>query len=294
MILCPDCRLELNINTLCHNCDWELDYHDGIANLLKNKLSTVMQEYFNNYDRISNDDLKISIQPKNALEQQARTVANTCKVEPNDRVCDIGGGQGFLSRELKKKGVSDITVIDIAIPYLKKLKNDFKAIIADAENIPFQEEFDIIYATDILEHVINMGSFLYCVNVALKPKGKFIVRVPVDENIMAYSPHLGCKYDFVHLRSFNKSLLKKQLRDAGFKIVKTKYEYYWYNIPKNYILKNKLLNKVYDKILTVYSDYFSRNNYLVNDTTLLKKAYCKMFLRPICLTCLVEKDRELK
>ena len=35
---------------------------------------------------------------------------------------------------------------------------------------------------------------------------------------MLYSPYVGCRYEFAHLRSFNRDLLGVYFRDAGFSI----------------------------------------------------------------------------
>jgi SAM-dependent methyltransferase len=98
-------------------------------------------------------------------------------------------------------------------------------VLADAEYLPFKEEFDIIVSSDVIEHVLNVGSFLDCVYHALKPGGRFIVRTPYKENIMGKSAHRkSAPQELGHLRNFNKSLLKMILEDAQFKVKKIRYD----------------------------------------------------------------------
>lgn len=294
MLLCPNCRVELETQENCGKCEWSLKLIDGLKNFLKPNIPTFIKDYIENYDQIATDDLDKSIQPINALESHAKSMLDDLNLSPDLTCCDIGGGQGFLAKALRDKGVKDITLIDIAIPYLKTLDNDFKCIIADAENLPYENEFDLIFATDILEHVINMGSFLYCVNKALKPKGKFLVRAPVNENLMSYSPLLGCKYDFVHLRTFNKTLFKQTIENAGFKVSKISFSYYWIFAPKEYIANNKILNFAFSIIAKVAPKIFKIENNYFEDNTFMRKIFCKILLRPFCITAIAEKKNELQ
>ena len=194
----------------------------------------------------------------------------------------------MLANNIKQQGYEDVTVVDIAIPYLKRLDSDFRAIIADAENLPFQEEFDYIFSTDVMEHVINIGSFLFSVNKAIKKNGLFIFRVPDLENLMQYTPHMGCKYDFVHLRSFNSELIKGLMKNAGFSIKKLEYDGYWTYSYKNFVTKSKIFNflcsKLYPKI--------TKDNFILSDNC-LKKFFCFLFLKPLEIVCVAQKIKDL-
>ena len=64
--------------------------------------------------------------------------------------------------------------VDITLEYFKQfeLENQVTPLLANGENLPFREEFDIITNTDVLEHVFNVGSFLISIYEALKPNGR--------------------------------------------------------------------------------------------------------------------------
>jgi SAM-dependent methyltransferase len=288
MLICPDCSVEIERKSSCENCSWQLIEQAGVKNYLKTKKSSIIKEYMKCYDQISEDDLAETIISKEYLKFQSEKLLTYLPEKKSLQICDVGGGQGFFAYACKERGYENITILDIAVPYLSRLNKEFNCFIADAENIPFREEFDIVFSTDVMEHVINMGSFLYCINKALKKEGKFVVRVPYAENLMSYSPHLGCKYDFVHLRSFNEDLLKMVLFDAGFHVEGVYYDGFWTYAYKNFVKKIKILDFLYCKLYTrIAKDNFIKNNTMIN------KIFCKIFIKPNAITCVARKIKDL-
>jgi SAM-dependent methyltransferase len=91
----------------------------------------------------------------------------------------------------------------------------------NAERLPFRETFDLLVSTDVMEHVLNLGSFLVSVNQSLRNGGVAIIRVPYRESLIAYSAQAGCKYEFVHLRTFNRRSLSDAMEGAGFAVEHT-------------------------------------------------------------------------
>jgi SAM-dependent methyltransferase len=222
MLVCPACASPLSPSLMCIACDWRGKYRDGVPVLLRDSDETdaAMRSYTENYDRIARDDLDAKVMDERYVENLAD---NFCRLIPHvsgSDICDIGSGKGFLVRKLLARGAASVTAVDISSPYLVRLtgKPGVLPILANAEALPFVEHFDIIVATDVLEHVLNVGSFLYSVNRALRPNGRFYVRVPYRENLLPYSPHLGCSYQFVHLRTYDRPLLRQALREAGFAV----------------------------------------------------------------------------
>jgi SAM-dependent methyltransferase len=283
MLICPDCRKKLEPKSSCISCSWNFKKEKNISNYLRTKLPSTISAYIECYNHISEDDLSESIMPKEYLNYQSAKLLTHLSKNKLVHVCDIGGGQGFLAKACKEKGYKNITIIDIAIPYLHRLSNEFNCIIADAEHLPFSEEFDVVFATDVLEHVLNVGSFLYCAHESIKEGGRLVIRVPYRENLMSYSTHLGCKYDFVHLRSFNKDLLKKQLSDAGFLIEKIYYDGYWVNSCRDFAKKG-----IFETIWSNLREKITKENYVI-DNTLVKNILCRFFLRPFEIVCLAKK-----
>jgi SAM-dependent methyltransferase len=289
MLLCPDCRNPIE-SLSCSNCYWHSPSspNDKILNFLSKKdlNDPIFKLYLENYDQICNDDLDESLVPQKYLRHNAKTLVKQITIDiKNKKICDIGSGQGFLIKELKAKGGNDITAVDICDQYLNNLPSSVRCIKANAENLPFEQEFDIIIATDILEHVLNVGDFLYCVNKALKSDGIIYIRVPYNESLMLYSSRLKCPYTFVHLRSFNKSLLEKTLIDSGFEPIKTYYSSFWLISPNNFWAQSDQLTSIYKKIL----NFLARFEKSEEDITFWPSWFCRLLMKPYEITIKARK-----
>ena len=239
MIICPDCEAPIAAPDvlICQGCTWKGETRDGVAVYLstRDREDPILREYFDNYDRISADDLRNSILDERYVENQARNLASYIPELRDRRVCDIGCGKGYLARQLVDRGAAPMTVVDLSMAYLRRMSAEaFIPVLANAENLPFADAFDIIVATDIMEHVLNVGSFVYALNRALAVGGTAYIRVPYRENLLSYSPHLECEYRFVHLRSFDVDTLRVYFESAGFAIDGFRFDGYWLQRPQRF------------------------------------------------------------
>lgn len=282
MLICPECSKNLSINNplACVMCGWVGSVRDGIPNYLGSHefYNPVLREYIDNYDRIAEDDLKKGIVDDRYVKNQAANLVKFLGPVQDAKVADIGSGKGYLIRELLKNGASRVTAIDIAIPYLRHFKDESRVdtVQANSENLPFQEEFDIIVSTDVMEHVLNLGSFLYSLNRALKKDGKICIRVPLRENLLSYSPHLGCPYRFVHLRCFDKRLLKDCLEGAGFNVKGFYIDGFGFGMAQSFWKRGKLRISLYAHIKGWAE---SKMEHPAN-VTRWKSSYARLLMRP--------------
>src|SRR3954447_18554164 len=163
MLLCPDCRAGLpglEVDS-CPSCGWHLRRAGaGVPVMLStaDQTSSLFAAYTANYERIANDDLMESIQPAEFLDVQADRLQHHIGDVSGRRVCDVGIGQGLLFERLRHAQPMSLTGIDIAPPYLERFSewHDVELVVANAENLPFREEFDVIVAADVLEHVLGV------------------------------------------------------------------------------------------------------------------------------------------
>ena len=220
MLVCPACATALEAQLACSACGWLARYHDGLPVLLDDadRADDVARCYTENYDRIARDDLDAKVLDEHYIENLADNFCQAIELKPGDQVCDIGSGKGYLVRKLLERGAASVTAVDISLPYLARMVGQpgIVPILANAERLPFAEHFDVVLATDVLEHVLNVGAFLYSANRALRSGGRLYVRVPFRENLLQYAPQAGCPYRFVHLRTYDRALLRQALEEAGF------------------------------------------------------------------------------
>lgn len=178
MIICPECSSSLaNLEDLrCLSCDWRSFLTENIPSFIKSSdlADATLSSYIANYDLIAEEDLKRAIVDVSFVKNLARNLAEKAGNISDRIVCDIGSGKGYAARMLAARGAK-VTAVDISIPYLKTLlgEESIQPVLANAENLPFRDHFDLIVSTDVMEHVLNLGSFLFCVNRALKMGGVF-------------------------------------------------------------------------------------------------------------------------
>ena len=144
-------------------------------------------------------------------------------------VLDVGCGSAWVAAHFAHKGV-EVYSMDISTVNPERALADYAfdghvGVIADVFALPFQEKsFDLIIASEIIEHVPDPGAFLQQLLPALAPGGVLVVTTPHDEKL-AHSLCIHCNKPTPHhghLHSFTaetiRALLPSSLR-AGAKTV---------------------------------------------------------------------------
>lgn len=85
----------------------------------------------------------------------------------------------------------------------------------DARRIPFRDEFDVVGAFDVIEHIEDDRAVLAELRAAAAPRGGVIVTVPQH-------PSLWSEYDVRagHLRRYRRDELRARMLEAGLEIVR--------------------------------------------------------------------------
>ncbi len=86
----------------------------------------------------------------------------------------------------------------------------------DARDIPFQKEFDVIGAFDVLEHIEEDECVLAQVHSALKPHGFMLLTVPQHAWLWSSVDEYAC-----HVCRYAASDLHHKIKSAGFQIVRS-------------------------------------------------------------------------
>ncbi len=216
---CVDCGSELDNNLGCESCKRKYDKISGIPVLLSTEdmNSELFQRYLKNYDEIVHDDIKKSFVSKHTKKRQFDIMLRFMGyISQKDKVIDVGCGLGEILSGLNCK----VKVgCDIALEYLISLEPQITPILCNVEKLPFKNEFDLAICTSVLEHVLDPHATLENIYNVLKKDGKLYVRVPIEKDLSRYANQ---KYEFTHLRTFDKERLIKMLEETGFKVKRTK------------------------------------------------------------------------
>ena len=151
-----------------------------------------------------------------------------CKL-PKGKVLDIGSNNGDTCNEMNNLGF-DVTGIDGDLRLVQESKEKYPLIQFVQGNLeekfPFEDSyFNIIWAGDIIEHLVDTKNFLKEINRILNPEGLLILSTPyhgIIKNIfialLNFNKHYHPEHE--HVRFYTKNTLKNQLNENGFKVKK--------------------------------------------------------------------------
>ena len=146
-------------------------------------------------------------------------------VNPEDRVLDIGCGNGALTFEIAKKA-RKVVGIDLDKKYIKIAKKKYwapniKYLVGDATKDLPNQKFDVIILSNVLEHIENRIEFLQKIK-NLAPK--ILIRVPMINRdwITLYKKELGVEWrlDKTHYIEYTLESFKEELKKAGLNLEK--------------------------------------------------------------------------
>lgn len=169
-------------------------------------------------------------------------------------VLDIGSGEGKHSDMLRSFD-KQVTSIDFGKSiYFEKRSENHTCIFGDYYTYNFDNQFDAIWASHVLEHQPNPNLFLKKIHNDLREGGILAITVP------------PLKHDIVggHLTLWNAGLLMYQLVMAGFDCGDVSIKSYGYNI--SIILKKKSITS-YPDLSYDSGDIIKLNEFFPQGTT---------------------------
>lgn len=97
-----------------------------------------------------------------------------------DRILDVGCGTGALLRYLRDFGYANLEGLEVSRRAVEVLgQHGITMHHARLPNLPLpDEQFDVVIASQVLEHIIRRRKFLHELRRILKPTGTLIVFVP--------------------------------------------------------------------------------------------------------------------
>jgi len=143
------------------------------------------------------------------------------KVGIDAKFLDLGTGTGSNLRMLSQEGYRNVIGIDLdplAIRYC--LTKGFSSLLqAEATRLPFAEgQFDVVLATDTVEHIEDDQMALHEIHRVLAPGGHVMICVP------AFASLWGLQDDVAHhKRRYRMADLAQKIRASGLQIQQSYY-----------------------------------------------------------------------
>jgi ubiquinone/menaquinone biosynthesis C-methylase UbiE len=161
-------------------------------------------------------------------------------------ILDIGAGEGIFIEYLKEKNksINRIVALEISSKAIEKGKNrnpnvDFFEGSAD-DTYPFgAQEFDTLFMTDVIEHLVDIDQAVSECNRILKEEGKLIIITPVFNWLkkVIIASLFWDKFFYPgnpHIRFFTKKTMDSIMEKHGFERVLYKWGLSWLGImPQN-------------------------------------------------------------
>lgn len=135
-------------------------------------------------------------------------------------VLEIGCGTGFvlagIQREFPDLLLSGSELFSEGLSHARKRLPGVTLLQMDARHIPFESEYDVIGAFDVLEHIEDDETVLVQMCRATKPGGGMILTVPQHRFLWSVVD----EYSF-HQRRYSRRELVAKVERAGLEIVRT-------------------------------------------------------------------------
>jgi len=202
---------------------------------------------------------------------------NRMNLDFNSKILDVGCSEGGLIQILENKGFTSVSGIDVSEQAIAQcaLRGINKVSLKDGINTDFKDgEFDLIIASDVLEHIADERSALKEWCRILTPQGILLLFVPAFKTLWSSNDELNN-----HYRRYDKSYLINQIVSANFEIQRMSY---WNsalflpiffqrtlerNLPKKTIKKkdelyyiNPFLNNLLGSVLKIENFFLSYFN----------------------------------
>lgn len=148
-----------------------------------------------------------------------------------ESVLDLGSGEGIHS-ELFKKHAKEVTSLDYGESVYFKNSPSGANIVADYMDVNFEQQFDCIWCSHVLEHQLNPNLFLKKIFSDLKEGGVLALTVPPLKHAIVGG----------HVSLWNGGLLLYHLVHAGFNCKDASLLHYSYNV--SCIVRKKTISEM--------------------------------------------------
>lgn len=151
-------------------------------------------------------------------------------VSKDSKILDIGCSSGVFLKDLENAGFNSNNLfgIDISEKAILNSKNNglTNTFVMDAQNIILTQKFDVIIASDCLEHLENDEKALSNWKNLLNKNGKMYVFVPAFMSLWSYHDEVN-----MHYRRYTKNELKSKMKNENLEILKSSYWNFFLFVP---------------------------------------------------------------
>ncbi len=217
MKLCPACRKSLaGVVWSCPRCGWMAPCELGVTLLTPRTTQApggFKPEQFTHLFRLESENFWFRSRNRFILWAINRYFPSTRDM------MELGCGTGFVSSAVERerpdiKLTATELYADGAVLAARRLKNA-TVLQIDARDIPFESEFDLVGAFDVIEHIGEDKQVLCEIHRSLKSGGGLLLTVPQH-------PALWSRVDDFshHKRRYTRPELMSKVEESGFRVLR--------------------------------------------------------------------------
>lgn len=155
-------------------------------------------------------------------------------INKGENILDIGCGRGILANAIAERSeCSKVHGIEIDEQNFNFAKDNFKNkklqfVLGDATEKEFEDSFDVVVLSNVLEHLKNRSDFLKKIKDNISPS-RFLIRIPMYERDWRVPLKDELKIDYLldptHELEYTTEIFEKELFKAGLKIESAIYKW---------------------------------------------------------------------
>lgn len=218
MIICPSCSaINSDLKAACPKCGFLPKIINGFcafAPNLANDGGGFKSSYFSKLAQL--EETNFWFRSRNHLILWA--LKKYC--DNFSSFLEIGCGTGYvlsgISKQFPRAILQGSEIFIAGLSFAAARLPSVNLMQMDARNIPFGNEFDVIGAFDVLEHIEEDVLVLAQMHAALKPHGFMLLTVPQHTWLWSNVDEHAC-----HVRRYNALDLHQKIESAGFHIVRS-------------------------------------------------------------------------
>lgn len=141
-----------------------------------------------------------------------------CRQFPQmQRYMEVGCGTGYVlsgvNQAYPEAILTGSEVFSVGLPFASSRVSGVELLQMDARHIPYSEEFDVIGAFDVLEHIEEDEIVLTEMLRAIRPGGGIVLTAPQHPWLWSSQDEHAC-----HVRRYGVGELRDKVRNAGFNV----------------------------------------------------------------------------
>ena len=216
MKLCLSCTQTFTASTWnCPYCDYKPEIRIGFPTFAPELASDEGFKDSHFHELVALESRNFWFRARNRLILWALK----CYFPIAESMLEIGCGTGFVlsgvATSKAKLVLSGSEISNAGLAYASSRVSNADFFQMDARAIPFVDEFDVIGAFDVLEHINEDEVVLSQMYRAVRPGGGILLTVPQHDFLWSYTDEHAC-----HVRRYSAKDLVAKVSAAGFSVVR--------------------------------------------------------------------------